>query len=303
MTPSLPTTTRARWALAIALAMVLGCGTSGADVREAQSSGYMTDFAVVYGQVLAAVRDLYPHANESAVAGVIKTAWHPIRVVTGTGGEDTPTTTGQGVGGSGIQTTRHYRKHYFIRFDVAVVGGKPWRVRVKGQASSWRVGEIPVPLKGAEVPHWLKGRTEELQVAIHERLKKYAVPLDGEVDVEAEPVALDTSRWGAIPAAAAEAVAQVHAAATRRDAASLRPLLQDDFVWKDGEAPSADVAVAMWQADAGVTGALAAALEAGCAARGDAEVVCPAAGGPGAAVFSKSGERWLLSRFVASTAP
>ena len=58
-----------------------------------------------------------------------------------------------------------------------MVGGKPWRVRVTGEASEWELGAVPVTLRGADEPHWLQGRTDALRVAIYRRLKAYAVPL------------------------------------------------------------------------------------------------------------------------------
>lgn len=293
---NLPSTTRGRCVLgALCVALLAACGASDAEIHRAKTSAYQADFATVYSQALGAVRDLYPQIAEDAAAGQIKTAWHPVRITTGTGDDDQAVSQDP-TGGpmAGIATARGHRKYYFIRFDVFVVGGNPWRVRVRGQASAWRPGEVPTPLRGAEIPHWLKGRTEALQVAIYRRLKQHAVPLEVERverDRAAPAESADPTRFGDLPPEAVDVVGRVHAAARARSHQLLRGLMADDFVWADGEAPSADVAVAMWQADPGVLSGLAEALEGGCAVEGEA-IVC------GEARFRQVGGTWRLARFA-----
>jgi hypothetical protein len=196
-----PNTTRALVAL---LLIAAGCGASEAEIRRAKTSGFETDFAIVYSETLAAVRDLYPNVVEDARAGVIKTAWHVVRVQQGNQADPANQQQRSGLGGTPatgtLQTTNAYREQFFIRFTVYVTGGKPWRVRVNGQASEWKVGEIPTAMKGAEVPHWLAGREDALRLAIFKRLEKYAVPLkykSSEDKVVAPPA--DASKYKGVP--------------------------------------------------------------------------------------------------------
>src|SRR5678810_675115 len=77
--------------------------------------------------------------------------------------------------------TRLAYKRYFIRFDVVVAGGRPWRVKVTGHASEWEPGAaMPVELHGPAKPHWLEDRTDAPTVAIYKRIKPYAVPMKPE---------------------------------------------------------------------------------------------------------------------------
>jgi hypothetical protein len=274
-----------RTTFVLALAAGAACGASDTEVRDAKTSGYKTDFAVVYSETLAAVRDLYPNIIEDARVGIIKTAWHPVRIAEGNDEEQIPSNAQQmsPTGSpSAFQATNTLRKNYFIRFDIHVVGGRPWRVRVHAQASSWKAGEQPVPLHGADVPSWLEPRKEALEVAVYRRLKKFAVRLkvtsDREVKVEKRGPG-DLGRFGAnLPPAAARAIAEVENAAASRDVGRLRPLMADEFTYSFGDSPSADTAVVMWQADPTILSEIGKALSAGCAQdRKDGQVVCPAA--------------------------
>lgn len=269
-------------ALVLALAAAgagAGCGASQAEIRAAQSSGYDADFAIVYTQALAAVSALYPHLDENASAGAIRTAWHPIKYSEGQSDPQSQQTrdvasTTPGVGGQPAGTNVMV-KRFFIRFTVNVVGGNPWRVRVVGQASEWEAGAVPTELKGGDEPHWLKGRTEALQVAIYRRLKQYAVNIKVADDDEVEQAAaVDLSAVADLPGDAGQVVGAVLAAAKARDGAAIRGHMTDGFSWSLGADPSADVAIAMWQADPAVYAALVQTLEAGCVADGDV-VTCP----------------------------
>jgi hypothetical protein len=195
-------------------------------------------------------------------------------------------------------------KRYFVRFDVAIVGGRPWRVHVTGHAAEWDPGNaVPTELHGANTPHWLSGRTDELVVAIYERLQPYAVPAkieEEKKDDTDKPV--DTTAFGAIPPDAAKAAAAVERAVERRDYDALRAAVADDVAWSLGADPGADAALATWQADPTTLDALVAAMKAGCGAEA-AKVVCPAkAAGDGyvgwRATFEPRGAAWKLSAFV-----
>ncbi len=252
-------------------------------MRDAKTSGYKTDFAVVYSETLAAVRELYPNITEDARVGTIKTAWHPVRIAEGQDEQQQNPTSQQSTGPTGFQATTALKKAYFVRFDIHVVGGRPWRVRVHALASSWKLGEQPMPLRGADIPAWLEPRKEALEVAIHRRLKQYAVRLKVESDSQrrarVERPAGDLGRFGAnLPPAAARAIAEVEQAATNRDVGKLRPFMADEFTYSFGDSPSADTAVVMWQADPTILAELGKVLAAGCAQDPkDAQVVCPAA--------------------------
>jgi hypothetical protein len=262
-------------ALFATLAALPGCGASSQEVHAAMNSGYNADFAVVYAQALDAVRELYPELVEDAKAGVIKTAWHPIKI-----SQESDPTTSHGPSSMGGPGTVGM-KRYFIRFTVKVVGQRPWRVRVEGQASSWTTGQVPTPLKGAEVPAWLSGRSDALRVEIHHRLQQYAVPM---ADAPAKKVAqkqetteLVASKYEGVPAAATAVIRIVHQAAAARELPVLRVNMTEEFAYSLGGAGgSADVALAVWQADPGTFTELVRVLEAGChKGENDKLVTCP----------------------------
>lgn len=278
-----------------------GCSTNAKLIKEARQSGYRADFAVVYSEALAAVRDLYPTLAENAGSGVIRTAWHPVRIQTERAGESQNNPLGAGQS-SALTTTTGQRKTYYVRFRVYVVGGKPWRVRVEGEASSWEVGEIPTPLSGAAIPPWLAGRTDSLRLAIHERLRDYAVPVEEDRPAKAKPKQskADPSAFASLPPAAAKVVAEVAAAARDRDLEALRAQMADDIAWSPG-ATGADTALALYSADSSLLAAMSAALEKGCGAARN-EVFCPAAGNePGfrghVARFAIVDGAWKLTAF------
>ncbi len=256
-------------------------GTSDQEVHEAQTSGYKGDFAVIYSETLAAVRDLYPHLNEDARTGVIRTAWHPVHVQQGADDDSTQSATvNPRSSRTGFQSAVAMREQFFVRFAIHVVGGRPWRVRVHGEASAWKTGEMPTPLRGSEIPHWLAGRVNGLEVAIYRRLKGYAVELKyaPAAAPTARAAAVDMAKFGQVPPAAARVIAAVEQAAGARDLAALRKLMADQFTYTTGDEPSADTAILIWQADPTILGELDRVLDAGCAHdQTRREVVCPAA--------------------------
>ena len=275
--------------VAFAVTAVVACGASSREVREAKSSGYRTDFANVYNQAVAAVRKLYPNLVEDAAAGTIRTAWHVVRFnegqvdPTSQQSRDSQAREDQ-ISGDGSANpfgqSNLARKTHFIRFDVAVIGGDPWRLSIHAEASRWVAGEVPVPLKGGDEPHWLQGRIDALYVAIHRRLTKYRVKLDtravGNEVVEIVKPKFEPGQFGPIPLAASEVVAAVLEAARMRDIVNLRALMVDEFTWSLGGAPGADMATIMWQADPNVLRHLETILEAGCRTDEDeTRVTCP----------------------------
>lgn len=307
MKPAHGSTARAIASLIVVASVAsVGC-MSRKEVNEARHSVYDADFAVVYSAAVGAVRSLYPSYEEDPVKGVIKTSWHQVKY--SDPGADDPK--GQqnadqtlGVGNSsptnsslGYSPSLAHRLN-FIRFDITVTGGRPWRVRVRGSASQMEPGNaLPTEFKGANVPHWLGGRTDALVVAIHRRLKRYAVVVPDEVKAVEVVEAVEVD--GDIEPGARTAVTEVMRALHKRDYAALRTQVADDVVWSLGAPPGAEVALAMWQADPTTLAALETAIKAGCGKDG-AEVMCPAAPAPHAvrARFAPRGGVWKLVAFV-----
>jgi hypothetical protein len=271
--------------ITFALAALLAAGACGAasdkEIQEARNSGYKGDFAVIYSETLVAVRELYPEVTEDARTGVIRTAWHPVHVQQSADDDSS----GQGQvnprnSRTGFQSTAVLREQFFVRFDIRVVGGRPWRVRVDGQASSWKAGEQPQPMRGSEIPQWLDGRVSALEVAIHDRLKEHttAVKYAPPKPAVKRSAPVDMAKFGQVPPAAAKIIASVEQAATTRDVDKLRSFMIDDFTYSTGDEPSADTAIIVWRADPSILGELAKAVGAGCAHdQARREVVCPGA--------------------------
>lgn len=302
----------------LCLGLLLGiasCAASDAEIRSAKTAGYESDFATVYGEALSATVQLYPHTVENAVTGLIQTAWHTVAMQTGTrqssdslGGSQIGSNQGANNSVGQISgTASSDQKRFFIRFRVHVVGGKPWRIRVQGEASEWRAGDVPMPLKGAEIPPWVKGRTDALRVAIHKRLKKFAVKVDKDIPEIKSPVVVmkEPSGFGEIPAPAKKLVATVFRAIRSRDMTTLRSSMADDLQWSLGDAGNADVALALWQADTNSLEELSKVLEAGCASGdGAITVSCPVAYSSEAnytgyrAIFEERKGVWQLTAFL-----
>ncbi len=299
-----------------ALLLLAACGNKR-DLRNAKQSIYDADFAVVYSEAMQAVGGLYPRFDEDPTSGVIKTAWHQV-TYSNSGSEDAGTNLGTrqtaapgqaGVPGTtqmpGTGNAGQLYKRFFIRFDVAVLGGRPWRIRVVGHAAEWSPGNaVAAELRGAAIPHWLTGRTDELTVAIYRRLKGYArpAPIAAAAIVDDDEAPIDPAVFGAIPTDAAAAAAAIVHAIDVRDPVALRAMVADDVIWSLGAAPGADTALAMWQADGTALAALAEALRTGCVATTD-QVVCPAASATERftgwrATLGRRGPGWKLVEFV-----
>jgi hypothetical protein len=298
-------------ALACAGLLAIACGNKK-QAEEARASVYDTDFTVVWNQTMAVVRDLYPQDQyeDDAGKGSIKTAWHEVHY-TRTDAENDPKSmaaqqrmqdpTVANTGGRGGVAF----KKYFIRFDINIVGGRPWRIRVKGRAQEWERGNaVASELRGAATPHWLPGRTDALVVEIHKRLTKYAMRApEIEVDTEDKPKPIDTAAFGPIPDGAAKLVGEVQQAISTRDYEAIRARLAGDVTWSLGAAPGADGAMAMWQADPAILDAMSTAIREGC--RGDENgVSCPPAATetPGYVGWrlacAKRGDAWRITSFV-----
>ena len=303
----------------ITLLLTAGC-LDQAEVKRAKGSLYDAEFAIVYDAVIKGVRKSYSGFSEDAAKGSIHTSWHQVRFQNQS--EDpraaqlSATTqglnNGTGQGGVGQGSTgmaaapRGVYKRFFVRFDISVLGGRPWRVRVVGHASEWEPGmAIPTELRGAAVPAWLPGRVDSLTVDIYRRLKKVAVKDAGvaaDVFVE-EPKKTDARKFASVPPAAATTLASILDVLNVRSYDALRALIDDNAVWSLGAGPSGDTALAMWQADATVLEAMHKVIDAGCGASSNGEVVCPAAASDPAYVdwrltLSARAGTWKIAAFV-----
>ena len=290
-----------------------GCGgATKRDVKAAKRSVYDTDFAVVYTAALDATRELYPQLNESPGAGMVKTAWHQVQYANTQDDLANQRTVAQGQGqgmspalsGTGMPTRLAY-KRYFIRFDVSVIGGRPWRLKIVGHAAEWDPGNAqPTELHGPSRPHWLEGRIDSLTAAIYRRIKPYAVPAKEEAPEEKPEDSLprtDPKQWKDLPPVAAERLAKLKDSIVLRDVGGLRAPLADDVMWSHGGAPGAHTAMAMWQADPEALDALVRTMERCAAAPDGRRVSCPAGepvAGAWQLVLELRGKDWKVVSFL-----
>jgi hypothetical protein len=302
-----------RWQRIIFLAAILGvagCPASKKEIESAKRSLYDTDFAVVYGAALEATRDVYPNLEDAPGRGAIKTAWHQVsyannqddlsnqKIVANGQGAGTPASASQAAG----MPTRLAYKRFFIRFDVSIAGGRPWRLKVVGHAAEWEPGAaMPTELHGVARPAWLEARSDALLVAIYNKVKAYAVPMKADAgDPGDDTKKTDPQVFHDVPPDAAKRLASLKDALSTRDYAALRGQLAEDVVWSLGGGTGADVAIAMWQADPEPLDLMSKALAAGCA--GDAKkVTCPA-GPPAPGVYQLTigprADTWRVTSFV-----
>lgn len=299
--------------LALLAAALLGCKNKK-EIHAAKHSLYNTDFAVVFTAALEATREQYSHLDDFPQNGSIKTAWHPVSAQAE--GQDVSSqgtiaagnqvgATSPAAAAAGMPTRLAYKRQY-IRFDISVIGGRPWRVKVIGHAAEWDAGNaMPTELKGMARPPWLDGRIESLQVSIYRKLKTAAVPMPPEVVVtkdEPDMPTTDPATFKNVPPAVAKRLAFLKDALGRRDYVALRTVVSDNVVWSLGGAPGADTAMAMWQADSEPLDAMALVIAGGCGTV-DNKTTCPP-GPPVAGAWqlelSLEGDRWKISSFVKS---
>jgi hypothetical protein len=296
-----------------AITCATGCPASKKDVETAKHSLFDADFAVIYAAALEVTRQSYPNLEDAPGRGSIKTAWHQVSYANNQDDLANPQTlaNAQGIGGStqagrapaaaGMPTRLAY-KRFFVRFDVSILGGRPWRLKVVGHAAEWEPGAaLPTELHGVSRPQWLEGRTDSLLYAIYKRIKPYAIPMKEQGDETAEDAKkADPAAFKDVPPEAAKRLAALKDALAARDYAGLRAQLAEDVVWSLGGGTGADTAMAMWQADPELLDAMGKVLAAGCG--GDAKkVTCPAgAPAPGAyqLTLEVRGDAWRVTAFV-----
>lgn len=258
--------------------MVTACSPISAKaVKRAESSVYDAEFAVVYSAALREIAKSYPTYQEDAKAGTIATAWHHVRYAN-PAAEDRRATQmqnraqGMTQAGNPMAGQSVLNKQYFVRFDVKVLGGRPWRVKVVAHAQELTPGNtLPVDLHGLAQPSWVQGRRGALVIGIHERLKAFA-----QQPKTAQPEAGTLVVKGDLPPAARKTLEELRAALDVRSMQGVRAALADTVVWSQTDPPSADVAMAMWQADGQTLALMASVIDTGCSLR-DAEVVCQGA--------------------------
>jgi len=307
--------------IAIAIAIATSAAACGdkATLEKARHSLYDADFAIVYAAALDATRNIYPNLDDAPGAGAIRTSWHQVTfannqddlanpavvsngnptagMVNGQTGAMTP-----GASAAGMPTRLAY-KRYFIRFDVSVLGGRPWRVKIVGHASEWEPGAaMPTELHGIARPPWLEGRTDALTLAIFNKIKAHAVPMKEEIKVDPESLLpkTDVAMFDKLPPEAAKRLAHVRDACTRRQFDVLRTDLADDIVFSLGAEGNADAALAIWQADPDAIEQMAKTINAACAMDGD-KIRCPAGMvrlGAYQLVLELRGTDWKVASFV-----
>jgi hypothetical protein len=305
--------------ITVVCVLAIGCG-SKKELKNAKSSVYDTDFAIVYNAAVEATRELYPGLSDNPGPGIVKTGWHKVPYASNEDDLANQRTVAMGngnyVGGAGGGTagqnmmqgvdTRLNFKQYFVRFDVSVVGGRPWRVKVVGSASVWEPGNaLPTDLKGPARPHWVEGRQDALTLAIYKRIKKYAIPMRKQEDdpkpEEPKIEKTDPKLFVNVPPTAAVALAKLRDALVQRNYDALRAELADDIVWSLGGSPGADTAMAMWQADSEALEAMQRVIAKGCASS-DKKVICPPGAEPVPGAYSlvleMRGDAWKVTSFV-----
>jgi hypothetical protein len=293
--------------LAAAAVCATGCPASKKQIATARQSVYDTDFSVVFSAALDATRDVYPNLDDAPGRGVIKTAWHQVSYANNQDDLANPKTVAQtqgvsaGAAAAGMPTRLAY-KRYFIRFDVTVAGGRPWRLKVIGHAAEWEPGAaMPTELHGVARPSWLEGRTDALLFAIYKRLKSYAIAAaEDPAEVADEPKRADPASFKDVPLPAGKRLAALKDALAARDYQALRPQLADDVVWSLGGGTGADAAMATWQADPEAFDAMAKALAAGCAGEARKVSCPPGPPAPGAyqLIIESRGDSWHVTSFV-----
>ena len=155
-----------------AIICATGCTTHKTEVETAKKSLYDAEFTVVYTAALEATRESYPNIEDAPGPGAIKTAWHQVSYANNQDDMTNPQTLANaqginsraaaspGAASAGMPTRLAYKK-YFIRFDISVAGGRPWRLKVIGHAAEWEPGAAqPTELHGGGRPSWLDGRTD-----------------------------------------------------------------------------------------------------------------------------------------------
>ena len=298
--------------LLVVSSVLTGCAESQNAVKAARDARYNTTFNNVWLVVQEEVHRRYVNIHrEDAVAGVIETDYRTVESNNADFSQAGPTAysnIGQSSLSRPIPTNQlpgtgntHAGENAIFRLTVQVLG-PPWKVSVDGAAAKVSPGmALPVPYRrgAADEPAWVQARIDSISVAIYERLKKFVVAGGGKVKVEQKRA--DTSAWSNISDPTAVAVIEgVRKAAGQRNADGVRPFMSADFRWDEGADPSADTAVAVWNADATSMQMLARALDGGCEPDASKDILCPKTptAETGRARFRQVAGVWKLVEFM-----
>src|SRR5262249_50036143 len=159
---------------ALVWALAIGCGPNAAEVQKAKGSAYNTDFSNVWNACDTELKERF-HADglkvEDPEKGLIETKWEPVE----TRSEDQVTQGDQRAHTTGTSTAQRVMWRMMVK---VLPGGPPWRIAVDGEAALYRAGmSMLIPYKhGADdEPSWVPNRIDGIRIAIHERLKDFAV--------------------------------------------------------------------------------------------------------------------------------
>lgn len=141
----------------------------------ARSSAYDADFQAVFDGVVDVAKARVRAVEAQPANALVVTAWQEVaRAPQPDEGADVAVSNGRpgGYRMKGSEATR-----YYARFDIRIVGPRPWRVEVAEHGAEWHPGAAkPVELPpAADEPGWLISQRNHLVVGIHDRLHSVAV--------------------------------------------------------------------------------------------------------------------------------
>ena len=148
-----------------AVVMVIACGGAA---PHSSSARYDTDLDAVLAAATDVAKQNAKTVEVDREHSMVKTAWQIVANV-----KDVP----YGYNPNGIAMPGAVASmKYFARYDIQVVGPRPWRVAVMAHASKWQDG-LPKPqeLPDDSPPAWLTERREHIFEDINARLKGSAV--------------------------------------------------------------------------------------------------------------------------------
>lgn len=148
----------------VVVSVAMACGAERRHVDARQHPWFDAPFEEVFTNARDVITSKFRVVAVNPDAATIKTGWQRIG--------------GLGMGrGAGSGPDGSYRGQAFIRIDVAVVGPRPYEVRVVGRAALKRPEDVlHSELKGGDEPAWLGVRVDAIRTEIYERLRQRAVP-------------------------------------------------------------------------------------------------------------------------------
>jgi hypothetical protein len=114
-------------------------------------------------EVITAIHHFYPRLALNNGEDEVHTAWTAV---------DLPKTdTEVGVPGGTKKVM------WFIRFQVKLIGPRPYRIRVNGQVALWDdASATPKSVSEDRRPEWFPDKVAQVRALIHGRLEQYLVP-------------------------------------------------------------------------------------------------------------------------------